>query len=262
MNEVRAAAGAGRELARLYGGKAKHASRWKTAKPTEGAYQLSDEFYRYAARRDLGLPPTRDRVLPHRCGECGMGVAADGYHGQRCIHNSAFTKLRHDGIETLLHDVIRDGVGLAWRQQRGLSGAARTMPDLLIQMDNRTFLCDITVSDTLADSNLAASTQGPGRLARRKEREKVDKYENCARAMQAVHLPFAVESMGGLSESALRLLREIHHSASTRSTWRDADAIGSHLLDSVAIAVQRCTGMALRASVEIGMVRALGAEAA
>ena len=63
VNEVRAAAGAGRELARLYGGKAKHASRWKTAKPTEGAYQLSDEFYRYAARRDLGLPPTRDRVL-------------------------------------------------------------------------------------------------------------------------------------------------------------------------------------------------------
>ena len=54
----------------------------------------------------------------------------------------------------------------------------------------------------------------------------------------------------------------IYHSASTRSTWRDADAIGSHLLDSVAIAVQRCIGMALRASVEQEMVRALGAEAA
>ena len=66
----------------------------------------------------------------------------------------------------------------------------------------------------------------------------------------------------GLSKSALQLVREIHHSASTHCTWRNADAIGSHLLDCVAIAVQRCTGMALRASVERETTRALGARAA
>ena len=49
---------------------------------------------------------------------------------------------------------------------------------------------------------------------------------------------------------------------STHCTWRDADSIGTHLLDSVSIAVQRCTGMALRASREAEMVRVLGAEAA
>jgi len=103
----------------------------------------------------------------------------------------------------------------------------------------------VTVADTLADSNLAVSKLGPGRLARKKAEEKVEKYALAAAASQATHLPFAVETMGGLSESALRLLREIHHSASTHCTWRDADAIGSHLLDSVAIAVQKCTGMAL-----------------
>ena len=101
-----------------------------------------------------------------------MGVAADGYHGQRCIHNSAFTKLRHDGIETLLHDVIRDGVGLAWRQQRGLSGAARTIPDLLIQMDNRTFLCDITVSDTLQTPTWLPQRRGRVGWRRRRRRRR------------------------------------------------------------------------------------------
>ena len=80
--------------------------------------------------------------------------------------------------------------------------------------------------------------------------------------MDATHLPFAVETMGGLSESALQLLREIHHSASTGSTWRDADTIGSHLLDSVAIAVQRCCGMSVRASVERESTRVFGAQAA
>ena len=109
MNEVKQSAGAEPELARQYGARAnmRRAGRpWRQ-------YRLSDEFYRYAARRDLGLPPTRDRIPPRRCGACRMGIAADGYHGQRCIHNSAFTKLRHDSIEALLHDVIRDGVGLA-----------------------------------------------------------------------------------------------------------------------------------------------------
>lgn len=75
-------------------------------------------------------------------------------------------------------------------------------------------------------------------------------------------LPFAVEPMGGLSESALQLLREVHHSASTHCSWRDADAIGSHLLDSVAIAVQWCTGMALRASVERETVMVMRVQAA
>ena len=120
----------------------------------------------------------------------------------------------------------------------------------------------MTVADTLADGNLAHSKKGPGQLAEKKAAKKEQKYRRVAAEMQAVHLPFAVETMGGLSESALQLLREIHHSASTHCTWRDADAIGAHLLDCVAVAVQRCTGMALRASVEREMVRAVGARAA
>ncbi len=177
-------------------------------------------------------------------------------------HNSAFTKLRHDSIEALLHGVIRDGIGLAYRQQHGLPAAARTVPDLLIYLDNKAFLRDVTVADTLADGNLKHSKLGPGRLARAKATGKEKKYRRVAAELQAVHLPFAVETMGGLSESAQQLMREVHHSASTHCTWRDADAIGAHLLDSVAIAVQRCTGMALRASVERETVRVLGAVAA
>ena len=149
VSQLQGVGGAERELARLHGGKARYAARWKTVRPTETAYRLSDEFYRYSARRDLGLPPTRDRVLQHRCGSCRMGICADGFHGQRCIHNSAFTKLRHDSIERLLHDIIRDGVGLAYRQQHGLPAADRTIPDLLIYLDNQAFLCDVTVTDTL-----------------------------------------------------------------------------------------------------------------
>ena len=112
------------------------------------------------------------------------------------------------------------------------------------------------------------------------------KYELAASSMQAVYWPFAVETfyrngsaraaqrpsantaalsfrpvcppslsietMGGLSTSAQQLLREIHHTASTRSTWCDVDTVGNHLVDSIDVAVQCCSGMAVRASMDRG----------
>ena len=77
-------------------------------RPTGAAYQLFDESYRYVARRDPGLPPTRERIMPYRCGACRIGMAPEVYHSQWCIHNSTFNKLRHDNM--LLRDEIRDGV--------------------------------------------------------------------------------------------------------------------------------------------------------
>ncbi len=80
--------------------------------------------------------------------------------------------------------------------------------------------------------------------------------------MHATHLPFAVETMGGLSTTAQQLIHEIHNSAGTHCTWRDAKLIGVHLVDSVAIAVQRYTGMAMQASIERELEAALGPVAA
>ena len=156
-----------RGQARLHGARAPYASRWKTVVPTEAALELPDEYYRYAARRDLALPPTSDNVLPRQCGACGMQVAADGYLGQRCIYQRTFTKLRHDSIETLLHNTIRDGVGLSYRQQHNLPSADRTFPDLVIELNGKPYLCDVTVVDTLADTNLATAAQKLGRAANR-----------------------------------------------------------------------------------------------
>ena len=53
------------------------------------------------------------------------------------------------------------------------------MPDLVVHTNNRTFLCDVTVVDTMADSNLNCqpAALGPALLAEEAAREKVDKYE-------------------------------------------------------------------------------------
>ena len=136
------------------------------------------------------------------------------------------------------------------------------MPDLLIRMNNQVILCDVTVTDTLANSNLATAASGPAQLAEEAAKGKLDKYELVAEAMHAVHLPFAVESMGGLSESAQQLIRAIHYSAGSHRTWRDAGTVGTHLVNVVAIAVQRCTGMALQKTQWMERDVAMGSRAA
>ena len=162
----------------------------------------------------------------------------------------------------LLHDTIRDGVGQAYRQEHNLPAAERTIPDLLISLDNKMFLCDVTVVDTLANTNLATAGRGAGRLADEAAEKKVIKYQATAEAMDAVHLPFAIETMGGMSKSAQQLIAAIHHSAGQHCTWREPDAIGAHLVSAIAIAVQRCTGLALRMSLKKERRMALGVAAA
>ena len=120
LSEVKRA-GDLRGQARLCGGRAPYASRWKTVRPTEEAYQLADEYYRYAARRDLGLPPARDVTLPRLCNACGVSVAADGRHGQRCIYNSSYTKLRHDSIVDSIEKFVLPSCLFSFANQIGRS---------------------------------------------------------------------------------------------------------------------------------------------
>lgn len=127
-----------------------------------------------------------------------------------CRRRALMDERIHCWIDIIMNTVA-GGIGRAYRQERNLPDAGRTVPDLVIYLGNKTYLCDVVVSDTLANTNLSASSRRPGQLAKEKAKKKEEKYERVASAMGAVHLPFSVETMGGLSESAQQLIREIHH---------------------------------------------------
>ena len=116
-------------------------------------------------------------------------------------------------------------------------------PDLLVQMSNRALICNVTVVDTLADSSLALAGQGRPSWRTRRHARMVDKPMLAADTMRPVHLPFAVETTGRLSESARQLIRQMRRSAGSHSTCRDADVNSTQLVDAVAIAEQRCTAL-------------------
>ena len=81
--------------------------------------------------------------------------ALETCNSHSCFARTTLTKARRG---QLLHDAVRDGVGQAERQQRGLPAAGRTIPDH--PQNGKVFLCDVTVADTLADSNLATAATG------------------------------------------------------------------------------------------------------
>ena len=113
----------------------------------------------------------------------------------------------------------------------------------------------------MADTNLATASTGLDKLANQASSKKEEKYGATTTTMQAKHLPFAVETMGGLSQTARQLIRVIYHSAKQHCTWRDVDAIVTHLVDSIAIAVQSTLGRSLQVSLEGEARIAMGAAA-
>jgi len=83
-----------------------------------------------------------------------------------------------------------------------------------------------------------------------------DEFYRCS-ARRDLGLPPTEDRMLPRKCAACRL-RVIHHVASSGCTWRDAGDIGNHLVNSIAIAVQRCNGKALQASMEREARVALG----
>ena len=80
-------------------------------------------------------------------------------------------------------------------------------------LDNKTYLCDVVVTDTLAIRVCTTPPKPYCEQPTRRRGRKKKKYVMTTKAMGATHLPFSVESIGWLSSSAQQLIREIYHSA-------------------------------------------------
>ena len=93
-------------------------------------------------------------------------------------------------------------------------------------------------------------------VARRHEQLKIKKYAELTRQQDAVFVPFAAETCGGLGPQALKLLKLISVRAIEHlSIWPHHDIVG-HMLSSVAIAIQKGNSMTVLAGVSHATMRA------
>ena len=138
---------------------------------------------------------------PHSC-VCGAAVNSLGTHGLACKRSAG-----RIGRHQLLNDIVWRALNRAnvpsIKEPVGLLRSDGKKPDGVTQIpwsEGKCLAWDVTVTDTLAASNLAASSSAAGGAAENAAVKKIQKYS--ALASKYTFVPIAFETMGPVNVTA------------------------------------------------------------
>jgi hypothetical protein len=240
----------GQALAHLTAITAPRAWAWKNVRPTSAELRLTDTQYRLAARLNLGLSPQCASIgtaVPLQCPFCSKedALAKDPWHLLSCIKAiKREVNMRHNEVVNALWRVVLAVGGQAVREPVGLEFDDGRRPDLQLVFPGQHVLTDAVVVHPLAPSyvNQGTSLSATG-AARMQQRVKTRRYSKTAARHEAMLLPFAVETCGGMAPDAIRLLRLIAQAGHEQLGMLPVEHIARQLVGAVAVAVQRGTAM-------------------
>ena len=170
---------------------------WMQALPCDEAYCLSDEDYRLAARKRLGMLP-HSRMATESCLSCLPRnrnlpeFRTDPHHSEACLqHTAVSVTQRHNMIVNTVAGLARavgaqvriePGLGHALVPERGPDGSAELRAkssnkrgDLLIIKGGERTIVDVTVRRCTAPTNRAKGVV-PGEVVAEAEKEKEKMY--------------------------------------------------------------------------------------
>ena len=231
------------DKARLLAVSASHSSDWLHALPISACgLRLDNEDIRSAVGLRLGAKLCE----PHLC-PCGAQVDHRGLHGLVC-RKSAGRMSRHQCLNDIIcRSLIKAGVP-AIKEPQGLVRTDGKRPDGVTQIPWSLGKClawDVTVTDTLAASNLLHSCAAAGASAEKAADKKTDKYATLA----ATHIfqPIAFETLGPINSSGADFINNIGRRLQEVSG--DVRA-GSFLWQRLSIALQRFNAVCLLGTFE------------
>jgi hypothetical protein len=192
---------------------------------------LSSADFRLAVRHRLGLVPF-DCLLDEKCRVCqaGSSFAEDPDHFHACVkHRRTLVTARHSDLMAAVMSLARS-VGfyasrepndharpaeLEFRKTTASIEEYNAHADILLLKHNLKIYVDVSVVRTTAPSNIATGrTDVPLAAASYRARDKHRKYDRICEVNGYTNIPFVLESNGGLSREASKLLRLL----STHST--------------------------------------------
>ena len=159
-------------------------------------YVPSPSDYRLALRHRILLPPIRVLALEGEqvrctCGTNYVAIHLDPFHALSCRYNAGFWKIRHDNLVAYLVDLINHTmadatvhreVQLVIANPDGTPGGGFIIADIVIRMDHRVYVIDVSICDASAASVRLQAARFNDFAALRKEGKKRNKY---ARALVA-----------------------------------------------------------------------------
>ena len=144
--------------------------------------------------------PLPDDVSYNECPQ-----SARLFHG----HKRQEITLRHDSVVNALYHHSDHSGAAACKEPQGLSTEDGRRPDLQIILPGACILTDVVVSHPLCPSYVSLASSRPLAIARRAANYKQLKYKDVAATQLAHFIPFAVETTGGLSQDAKKLIDQL-----------------------------------------------------
>ena len=184
-------------------------------------------------------------MLPSKCPLCKSRVQLDNdpWHWLTCAHmrNGELTR-RHDAVVEAISRVARQVGAQVRTEVTGLNPCNDQRPDLQVVFPGRMLLSDVSVSHTLTPAGVASLQS----QASKRQSAKKSKYASVASRLGAELLNVVVDTSGGMTADALRLIQAVGEEGEKWSagTWTSA-AIRRHLTGAVAIGLQRGNAIAM-----------------
>ena len=195
----------GQDKARLLAVSAPHSGDWLKALPLSSCgLRLDDEAIRVAVGLRLGT----SLCEAHTC-ICGTAVNVLGTHGLACKRSSGRIG-RHNYLNDIIWRALNRANVPAVKEPQGLVRSDGKRPDGVTQIpwsEGKCVTWDVTVTDTLAASNLNASISGAGSAAEVAATKKLQKYHELV--TRYTFIPIAFETLGPINASAADFIDEI-----------------------------------------------------
>ena len=232
--------------ARLLAVSAPHSGDWLHALPIASCgLRLDDDTVRVAVGLRLGAKLCE----PHQC-PCGAKVSPEGAHGLACRRSAGRTS-RHHALNDLVWRALGRANVPAVKEPVGLLRSDGKRPDGLTQIPwqaGKYMTWDVTVTDTLAESYLLATSSTAGAAAQCAADRKELKYQSLAHTHSFV--PLAFETLGPMNSKGTDFFNQLGRriSACTRDKRETA-----FLFQRLSLTIQRFNAVCVNGSLCFGV---------
>ena len=193
------------DRARLNSCQLKYTGLWLIVPISSPVSCLTDVELSIALRLRMGLSPAPRERMPTVC-ECGHQSINDHWHAFSCIKlRRLAVTWRHDRLLKLFAGFVRGNCSIHVEQ----SDPSGKRPDACVHLYLRSILTDVSITHPNAPSIRRNAASAPGRAAEIRATSKTNKYATEARNAGQEFLALVLETYGGYSKSALKLLKNI-----------------------------------------------------
>ena len=201
------------DVARLLAVASLHAGDWLNALPISSCgFRLEDDVVRVGVGLRLGLQICES----HRC-VCDSMVDQLGAHALSCKFGIGRLS-RHGMLNDIVHRAFTSAGIPAMKEPTGLVKGCALRPDgltLIPWAEGRSLAWDVTVTPTLAPTNLVHSVHVAGSAAEAAADRKLIKYASLSHSH--LFVPVAIETHGPLCKAALDLFAVLGRRISERT---------------------------------------------